>query len=107
MIKRKKKSQEEIDNGKEETKKMWDFFLSIWKVRPHYSEISGTFLGYEAKTTYFHHILKSRKYEEAKYDPENIILLTWEEHQVAEHYPERFPEIMKRLENLKKKYNIE
>ncbi len=31
MIKRKKKSEEEIEKNREESQKMKDFFLEIWK----------------------------------------------------------------------------
>jgi len=106
VIRRKKKPQEQIDQEKEESQKMKDFFLSIWFKKPHNSELSGAWLGYEFKTIFFHHILKSRKYSEAKYDEENIILLTFEEHQQAEMNEDRYEEINKRRDNLKEKYGI-
>lgn len=56
------------------------FFMEIWATRPHKSEISGTLLGKEPLTVFFHHILPKEKYPQAKYDPENIILLTLDEH---------------------------
>ena len=106
MIKRKKKSQEEIDKNREETEKMWEFFREIWRTRSHYSELSGTFLGYTPLTIYFHHIFKSRKFPDMKYDPDNIILVTWAEHQQAEGDEDRYEEINKRREILKTKYNL-
>ena len=85
---------------------MKDMFLLIWKKRPHKSEISGTHLGSEALTTYFHHILPKSKYPEACLDEENIILLTWEEHDQVEMDPTRYEEVNKRREQLKQKYEI-
>ena len=85
---------------------MKDMFLLIWKKRQHKSEISGTSLGSEALSTYFHHILPKSKYPEACLDEENIILLTWEEHDQVEMDPTRYEEVNKRREQLKQKYEI-
>jgi hypothetical protein len=85
---------------------MQTFFLQIWKKRPHKSEISGKSLGSEALSTYFHHILPKSKYPEASLDQENIILLTWEEHDQVEMDPTRYEEVNKRREQLKQKYEI-
>lgn len=85
---------------------MKDFFLQIWKDRPHKSEISGLPLGSEPLSTFFHHILPKSKYPEACLDEENIILLTWEEHDQVESDTTRYEEVNKRREQLKKKYDI-
>ena len=85
---------------------MKDMFLRIWKQRPHKSEVSGTSLGSEALSTYFHHILPKEKYPEASLDQENIILLTWEEHDQVEMDTTRYEEVNKRREQLKQKYNV-
>ena len=101
--------QETIDRYEEEIRKtveMQTFFLHIWKKRPHKSEVSGTSLGSEALSTYFHHILPKGKYPEACLDEENIILLTWEEHDQVEMDPTRYEEVNKRREQLKQKYEI-
>jgi hypothetical protein len=87
-----------------QTLEMQEFFLQIWKKRPHKSEISGTYLGSEALSTYFHHILPKSKYPEACLDEENIILLTWEEHDQVEMDPTRYEEVNKRREQLNLKY---
>jgi 5-methylcytosine-specific restriction endonuclease McrA len=91
----------------EEIKKMRDFFLSIWKKRKHQSEISGDKL-YEINglpsSAYFHHILPKEHYPEAKYDEENIILLSMEEHANVHSDMYRYEEINKRRERLLKKY---
>jgi hypothetical protein len=89
-----------------QTLEMQEFFLHIWKKKPHKSEISGTSLGSEALSTYFHHILPKGKYPEAMFDEKNIILLTWEEHDQVETDPTRYDEVNKRRELLKQKYEI-
>ena len=99
-------SEELIDECKKELAEMHLFFLEIWKKKPHKSEISGTYLGSEALSTYFHHILPKGKYPEAMFDEKNIILLTWEEHDQVEMDPTRYEEVNKRRELLKQKYEI-
>jgi len=99
-------SEELIDECKKELSEMHEMFMQIWKKKPHKSEISGTYLGSEALSTYFHHILPKSKYPEACLDEENIILLTWEEHDQVEMDPTRYEEVNKRREQLKQKYEI-
>ncbi len=99
-------SEELIDECKKELAEMHLFFLEIWKKRPHKSEISGASLGSEALSAYFHHILPKSKYPEASLDEENIILLTWEEHDQVEMDTTRYEEVNKRREQLKQKYNV-
>jgi hypothetical protein len=107
LFKRHKKvvTEEEIEN----IKKMYDFFLSIWKKRKHQSELNNDKL-YEINgfpsSAYFHHILLKEKYPEAKYDEENIILLTLDEHSNVESDKYRYEEINRRREYLLKKYNL-
>lgn len=87
---------------------MQHFFLDIWRKRHHVSEISGTFLGNEPLSIYFHHILpkNKREYLQAKYDPENIILLTLDEHSNVEINENRYEKINQRRELLKIKYEL-
>lgn len=80
------------------------FFINIWKKRKHYSEVSGTYLGSEALSIYFHHILPKEKYPEAAYDEDNIILLTFDEHNNVENNMYRYPEVNTRRDKLKSKY---
>lgn len=89
---------------KEGVPAMRDFFLSIWSKKPHRSEISNTYLGSEPLTVFFHHILPKEKYEEAKYDEENIILLTLDEHTNCENDMYRYEEINRRRIQLLKKH---
>lgn len=81
-------------------------FLYIWKMRRHYSEVSGDYLGKEPLSTYFHHILPKEKYPQACLDEENIILLTLEEHSNVENDIYRYEIINKKREQLKTKYNL-
>ena len=83
-----------------------DMFLSIWKKRPHKSEVSGKYLGQEALSTYFHHILPKSKYPEACFDEENIVVLSFVEHQQVEMDCFRYELINEKRKQLKIKYNI-
>jgi len=83
-----------------------EFFLSIWKKRPHKSEVSGAYLSSEPMSTYFHHILPKEKYPEACLDEENIVILSLLEHSNVENDMFKYPEVNKRREQLKIKYNL-
>jgi hypothetical protein len=83
-----------------------EFFLQIWKKRPHKSEVSGEFLGNEPLTVFFHHILPKEKYPLGALDEENIILLTLQEHDQVEMDMYRYEEINTRRNNLLTKYNL-
>ena len=88
------------------SKQMREFFLSYWKKMPHYSEISGKFLGNTCSSLYQHHILAKSKYPEACFDQENIVFLTADEHASVELDMYKYEEINKRREQLKIKYNL-
>ena len=96
-------TKKKVSDGKKH--QMREFFLLYWKKMPHYSEISGKWLGKEPMSTYFHHILPKEKYPEACFDEENIILLTLEEHSDVENDMYKYEEINKRRKQLKLKYN--
>ena len=81
-------------------------FLQLWKKVPHYSQVSGKYLGKEPLTVFFHHILPKEKYPQASLDEENIIFLTLEEHEQVELDMYRYEEVNKRREKLLKKYEI-
>lgn len=86
--------------------KMQVFFQKIWNKRLHRSEVSGTNLGKEALSIFFHHILSKDKYPKLKYIEENIILLALDEHANVESNMYKYEEINTRRELLKAKYNI-
>jgi len=86
---------------------MNNFFLGLWNKWPHVSEISGEKLLSPQKNYYFHHIIEksSSKYGKiGRYDQENIILMTFQEHQNVHLNPKRYEEINKRREYLLNKY---
>lgn len=85
---------------------MRDFFLQIWKKRPHNSEVSNDYLGSEPLHVFFHHILSKEKYPKALLDEENIVLLTLWEHSDVESNIYKYEEINNRREKLKQKYNV-
>lgn len=90
---------------KEKINAMRNFFMEIWKTREHRSEVSGTYLGSEPMSTYFHHIMPKEKYPELAYEESNIILLTLEEHSNVEADMYRYEEVNKRRELLKQTYD--
>jgi len=94
-----------IKTVRTEANPMHVFFKEIWKERKHYSEVSGEYLGSEALSTFFHHILPKSKYPEVAYDKSNIILLTLPEHESVENDMYRFDEVNKRRIELLNKIN--
>ena len=85
-----------LDKSDEEIRKiseMREFFLQLWKKVPHYSMVSGKYLGKEPLTVFFHHVLPKEKYPEAALDEQNIVLLTLEEHEQVEVDMYRYEEI--------------
>jgi hypothetical protein len=55
-------------------------FRTIWNTRPHVSFLSGEKLGNDAYPWMFAHVLPKKKYPDFRLRLENIVLLTWEEH---------------------------
>ena len=89
-----------------QTSELQEIFLQIWSKKHHYSEESGEYLGKEPLSIFFHHILPKEKYPQARFDEENIILLTLDEHSNVENNMYRYEEVNKRRELLKQKYEI-
>lgn len=85
---------------------MHKMFMHIWDRRPHYSEVSGEKLLSPPSSGYFHHILEKEKYEEAKWDEENIILLTLDEHGNVGNDMYKYEKINNKRDYLKLKYNL-
>jgi hypothetical protein len=90
----------------EDHMRMMDLFLEIWNERPHKSEVSGEKLGKEPLTIFFHHIFPKKKFPERAFDKENIILLTWEEHDNVEINIYKYDKINYIREKLKQKYDM-
>ena len=105
-LRAKKKTAEQKQQQSENIAAMWKLFMEIWGDREHYSEVSNTWLGNECKTLYMHHIWPKSKYPALKYVKWNIIQLTADEHQMVENDMYRYPEVNKRREELRKKYDL-
>lgn len=89
----------------EDIEKMKQFFLKIWKKRKHYSEVSGSYLGKEPLSIFFHHILSKEKYPKAAFDEENVILLTFDEHTAVENDMYKYEKINEKRKLLLEKYS--
>jgi hypothetical protein len=67
-----------------------EFFREIWAERPHYSAVSGVFLGDEMQPIFMSHCLPKGSYRRFKFDKRNIVLLTANEHRAwHDQGPER------------------
>lgn len=109
LVKKSSLLTKKLDKSEEVIRKiseMQEFFLSIWNKKPHRSEVSGVYLGKEPLSVFFHHILPKEKYPQACFDEENIILLTLDEHTNVESDIYKYPEVNRKRELLKKKYDI-
>lgn len=93
-----------LEEKKKENLLQTKLFEKIWKERKHESEISGEYLGKEILSTYFHHILPKESYPHLKLVEDNIILITFDEHQKVESDATFYPIINERREKLKEKY---
>ena len=85
--KRKKDNTHKYPTPEEEDKelvssyeRLWALYKEIWEERPHFSQISKTPLGREIKSIYFDHLLEKNSYPSLKYEKNNIVLVTGEEH---------------------------
>lgn len=104
MRKISEKQKKKIEEKKKIQAIMHSIFMDIWNERRHHSEVSGRWLGKEALTIFFHHILPKSGFPDAIFDVENIILLTSDEHAKVENDPSFYEEVNKRREKLKEKY---
>lgn len=88
-----------------------DFFMEIWATRPHVSEVSGVSLGEEVMSYFFSHILSKGAEPAAKFDPMNIMLMTFHEHSTWENFKHTIREdpmwapVFQRESEMKIKYN--
>lgn len=57
-----------------------EVFKSIWSERPHFSQVSGKFLGDDLNVSFFSHILPKSHYKRFRLNKQNIVLKTEEEH---------------------------
>lgn len=105
-IRKKPKPQESIDAQKEEYEKDWQFFLSIWSVRPHKCEVTGEWLGNEPKSIFFDHLLPKglKKYEHLRHEPKNIALVTGDIHACKDSKPH--PRHLELIEQAKREFEF-
>ena len=112
-----------INDSKPETFSQSELFKKIWETRPHYSELSGQPLDNIINIPYywvwcFAHILPKGKYPMFKFEEENIVLVSPEEHRLIDfgtfdermdynkkaRYPANWDIFYQRKEYLKVKY---
>jgi len=65
---------------KTNNEKQWMLFYVLLHERGRESEVSGKELKGELNSLWFHHILEKSKYPELRFCPNNIIILTADEH---------------------------
>ena len=91
-----------------------DIFNEIWEQRPHKSEIDGAPLlpkGHKFWHWQFSHCLPKGLYPKLKLDNDNVVLMTWEQHQLWEFYPHKLQDkeewkwLFEKRERLKQKYH--
>lgn len=70
---------------KEEFVKLLSFYREVWEERPHYSEVSGKWLGDIPRLAYFEHLIPKSSHPQYKYEKRNIALVTAQEHHVKEN----------------------
>jgi hypothetical protein len=88
------------------------FFLGIWNKRPHFSQVSGEFLGHKFKAVFMSHVLPKSIYPNFRHYEKNIVLMSFEEHdawgnspkQDSEEFKEKFSTVLQLREELKKEY---
>jgi len=97
---------------KKKNRGLRDFYVELWNTRPHYSQLSGKWLGNELSSVFCAHILEKRTYPEQMLDPDNIIFLTADEHQKFDSWREQrlidlggnWPKLLKQKEKMKEEY---
>jgi hypothetical protein len=85
--------------------KRYKLFMVLWHERGNRSEVSDEVIFGQPSSAHFHHILPKRKYPEADLDPDNIIIMTMDEHANVESDMYKYEEVNRRRELLTYKYN--
>lgn len=102
-MKKKKEYKTPLLNEKGQTLKEW-LYSEFWEKKPRMSSISGNFLGGTFSTVYYHHILPKNIYPELTFKEDNIIILTWDEHQNVENSMYKYEKINQLRIKLLEKY---
>ena len=102
------------EKGKKLSNEDQKFFKQIWNDRPHYSEISVQFLGDQYNPVFFSHILTKAAYPGFRHNPNNIMLMTFDEHQEYEfhsrstsEFKRKFGKVLQKSIDLVKEYYSE
>lgn len=87
-------------------------FFHIWNTRPHQSFVSGKYLGEVPIAHYFAHVIGKGAYPSFKLNPDNIVLLTMEEHILYDtgdlsklREIKQWKPLFEKRESLKQEYN--
>lgn len=80
------------------------FFREIWNERPHYSEVSGEWLGDDYNPVFFSHVLSKAAFPRARHWKDNIMLKTFNEHQDWEFGDRSTNEFKKKFGRVMVKY---
>ncbi len=111
--KMREKAREKKPKETDEVSEM-DIFEEIWAERKHVSEIDGTPLlpkGHRMWHWQFSHLLPKSIYGKARLDKDNIVLMTWAQHQLWEFHPHKLREkeqwrwVFEKRERLKRQYH--
>lgn len=89
-IKKKPKTQEQIQQAKEDGQRMIVLFEEHWNMKTHYCQSCNNAIRGENKTLYHHHVLEKGidRYKHLKYDLRNLMLLCTECHtRTTQGYP--------------------
>jgi len=95
--KQSEKFREKAIERKQYGEDMMAFFLEIWGEREHVCYETGTYLGEEPNTMFFHHLLFKSKYPEYCFLKENIVLLLPDIHAQMHTDPSKCPKTLQLL----------
>jgi hypothetical protein len=112
VLKRKQKTEEQIQQNKDDVHKMQTFFIKCWEKR---QDENGNVKCFETGklmpkqrymflTTCYHHCLPKSVYEELKYTDENIVIILPEVHIALEADYDKAPRVKEYTKQLKDKY---
>jgi hypothetical protein len=100
-----KKRLEGSKKKEKNTEAMHNFFMEIWKKRPHYCQVTGESLGNEPLSYMFEHLLEKSKYPHLAFEEDNIILCTLNVHDAKTMgYP--LPKHQEFIEKAKERFGV-
>jgi 5-methylcytosine-specific restriction endonuclease McrA len=99
-LKRKKKN-----SNKERWAKDVSFYKELWEKSNKKCQVTGTYLGLEPLTTYFHHCLPKSKYPQYRWCPWNIMILHPQVHDQVEIDIDKVPMVKERTAYLLNEHN--